>query len=130
MKLKEFQNNQKVNYTNIVCDFCKERNKGAATDHKFNFCLTCNKNICIICSDGNNHDKTHKIISHDNKNYTCLKHNELFSKYCLDCKKNICITCEDEHTSHKTESFSNIMPDINLIKNSQKELKNSINFLS
>ena len=128
MKLKEFSNKQKVNYANIICDSCKNANKGEAPNHQFNFCLTCNKNLCLMC--GYNHDKTHKIINHDNKNYTCLKHNEFFSKYCLDCQKNICIKCEDEHASHKAESFSNILPDIKQIKNNQKDLKNLINSLA
>ncbi len=127
MKLKDFAKKQKINYANIICDSCKIANKGEAPNQQFNFCLTCNKNLCLMC--GYNHDKTHNIINHDNKNYTCLKHNELFSNYCLDCQKNICIKCEDEHASHKTESFSNILPDINQMKNNQKELRDSINSL-
>ena len=128
IKIKDFAKKQKINYANIICDSCKNANKGEATNQQFNYCLTCDKNLCLMC--GYNHDKTHNIINHDNKNYTCLKHNELFSKYCLDCKKNICIKCEDEHIIHKTESFSSILPDIKQMKNNQKELKDSINFLA
>ena len=128
IKLGEFQNKQKINYTNIICQICKEKNKGEATDHKFNYCLNCDKDLCILCAY--KHDKSHKIIEHDKKNYTCLKHNELYSKYCLDCNKNICISCEDEHGNHDTESFSSIIPDINKIKKNQKELNDSINLLN
>ena len=127
IKFEEFQSKQNVNYTNIICSDCKVANKGESTDYKFDYCLACNKNLCILC--GYKHDKNHKIIDHDNKCYTCLKHNEIFSKYCLDCKKNICFTCEDEHGNHEMESFEKIMPDINKIKNDQKILKDSINLL-
>ena len=127
VKLKEFKNKQKINYTNIICDICKNNNKGNAQEHKFNYCITCKKNLCLLC--GYTHDKSHKLINHDKKNYTCLKHNELFSKYCNDCNQNICIACEDEHGYHKLESFSNIMPDIEQTKKNQKDLKDSINLL-
>ena len=128
IKLKEFQNKQKVNYTDIICDICKENNKGDSTDYQFKYCLTCKKNLCILCDY--KHDKTHKVINHDNKYYICSKHNDKFSKFCVDCQKNICIACEDEHVTHKTESFSNIMLDINQIRNNQKEIKASINLLN
>ena len=128
IQMKEFQDKQKINYSDIICDECKENNKGRAQDHKFNYCLSCKKNLCLLC--GYRHDKAHKQINHDNKNYICSKHNELFSKFCEDCQQNICILCEDEHVNHKIESFSNIMPDINKSKSIHNELKNSINLFN
>ena len=42
--------------------------------NEFYICKTCNKNICPLCKS--NHDKNHKIINYDDKDYICEKHKD------------------------------------------------------
>ena len=55
-------------------------------------------NLCPLCKL--NHEKTHKIINYDLKNYICYKHDDIYTKYCSDCKLNLCIKCEKDHRNH------------------------------
>ena len=86
---------------------------------------TCNKNICLLCKE--NHNKEHKIIDYDNKNYLCNKHNEQYILYCENCKENLCMECDNEHdNNHKIISFRKIKPNLDIIKNKIEELKDII----
>ena len=80
-------------------------------------------NICPGCKI--KHDKQHKIINFDEKNYICEKHYENYTKYCQDCRKNICIKCDIEHKNHKGIYYGGILPDIR----ENIELKEYINKL-
>ena len=77
--LNEFEGIQKININNIICDICNINNKGNTHKNEFYICNTCNKNLCPLCKS--NHDKNHKIINYDDKNYICKKHNEPFIVY-------------------------------------------------
>ena len=70
-------------------------------------CITCNNNICPICKI--KHDKNHKIINYDNKNYIYIRHNEMLTKYCEECKINICMKCEKEHKEHNNIYFGDLL---------------------
>ena len=61
----------------------------------FHLCLTCSnifKNSQSYCDKCiSNHDRDHKSIKFDLKNYFCRKHvkdTKMFIKYCFSCKKN------------------------------------------
>ena len=93
--LYEFKEIQKIDLNLIICEICRQNNKGNTYNYEFYICNTCNKNICPLCKTI--HDKKHKIINYDDKNYICNQHNESFHKYCKTCKDNICFICETKH---------------------------------
>ena len=106
--LNEFENTQYIDISKIICDICKENNKGETYKNGFYRCINCEKNICPLCKLS--HDKSHNIINFDQKNYICQKHNDIYSKYCNKCKMNICFICENEHKDHKTISYGEMIP--------------------
>ena len=122
--LNEFEKTQKINLNNIICNICKINNKGNTHNNEFYICNTCNKNVCPLCKS--NHDKNHKIINYDDKNYICKKHNESFIKYCTTCKVDMCIICDDEHRGHSISDFRKILIKNDDLLNSLKELNNVI----
>ena len=121
----KFENTQNINISKIICDKCKEYNKGNTSENKFYRCNKCEMNLCIICKI--KHDKNHIIIDYDDKDYICNKHNEGYIRYCNECKINICLSCESEHINHNTIS---IMPDLNKLRKEINELKEKINIFT
>ena len=115
IKLNNFQDNQKMNISQIICDTCKDKNMGNTFNNQFYKCLTCKINICPLCK--NNHDLNHNIINYEQRNYICQKHNDFFVKYCEVCKSNLCFLCEEEHQEHKTIFYDSLIPNIGEVKN-------------
>ena len=97
--LDHFENTQFINTINIKCELCKNADKSNSYNNIFYRCLKCKINLCPICKI--KHDKNHKIINYDDKNYICEEHYENYNSYCEKCKKNLCTICEKEHKSHK-----------------------------
>ncbi len=125
ISLNEFENKQNINENKIICNICNNKNKGKTYNNKFYRCGICNINICPLCKD--NHNKEHKIIDYDEKNYKCNKHNEQYISYCEECKNNLCMQCDMEHdNNHKIILYREIKPNIDNIKNRMKELKEII----
>ena len=83
--IDKYEETQKIDLNKIMCDICKQNNKGNAYKNRFYKCYTCKKNICILCKSI--HDTNHIIINYDDRNYFCRKHNDSFIKYCKACKK-------------------------------------------
>ena len=108
--LNKFENTQNIDISQIICDICKQTNKSLTYNNLLYTCFLCNANICPGCKL--KHDKQHKIINYDEKNYICQQHYENFTKYCQDCRKNICIKCDIEHKNHKGIYYGGILPDI------------------
>ena len=104
--LNKYEETQKIDLNKIICEICNKNNKGNTHNNEFYICNTCNKNICPLCKSI--HDKTHKIINYDDKNYICRKHNEKFQKYCLTCNDNFCFICENKHKNHNIYELSNM----------------------
>ena len=127
IKIKDFENTQKINNCKIICDQCKEKNKGQTFKNEFYKCLTCSNNLCPICKT--KHDEKHIVIKYDQKNYICKKHNDAFIKYCTNCKLNICFLCESEHKKHNTIFFGDLMPNLGDTKKKLLELKSNIELL-
>ena len=123
--LNEFEDTQNINISEIECNSCKDKNKGNTYNNEFYKCLTCDKNICPLCKTSHTKEK-HNVINYEERDYKCVNHNELFSKYCNECKSNICLFCENEHKNHKNESYSDIIPDIDKLKEKMNELKEEI----
>ena len=124
LPIMKFDEMQKINISNIICNQCKLNNKGETYNHDFYICLTCKQNICPLCKS--KHENNHNIIKYEEKNYICSKHNDIFFKYCQDCKMNICILCENEHKRHKMIFFGDLISKIEEIKNKLKEKKKEI----
>ena len=122
--LNEFQESQKIDLNKIICDICKENKRGNAHNNEFYICNTCNKNMCPLCMSI--HDKKHKIINYDDKNYVCKKHNESFNKYCKTCNNNICVICENKHKNHEILDLINLLIDEEVLLKLKEDLKNII----
>ena len=122
--LNEYEETQKINISNIICNICKERNKGNTHNNEFYKCIDCNINICPLCKT--NHNSAHNIIKYDIKNYICNKHIESYVGYCLDCKNNICISCEIDHSNHKLISYGKMLQSKNEIIEKNNVLKNDV----
>ena len=121
--LNDFENTQKINISNIICDICKIYNKGNIYNNELYRCLTCHKNLCPLCKS--KHEKNHKIILYELKNYLCEEHKENFTRFCKNCNKNICMKCEKKHKNHNTFYLGDMLPNDNII-DEIKELKEYI----
>ena len=75
------------------------------------------------------HDRSHKVIDYDDKDYKCSKHIQPFRSYCKNCKENMCESCQDEHNGHEIIEFNDIMPNESTLKKNLKELKKKIDLL-
>ena len=123
--LNRFEETQKINLSEIICEICKQNNKGNTHKNEFYICNTCNKNICPLCKSI--HDKKHKIINYDDKNFICKKYNEPFNKYCKTCNENICYICENKHKDHDIFELGNLLIEEDDLLKSKENLKNVIN---
>ena len=125
LSFSDFNQSQLIDESKIICDICKNNNKGNTLNNIFYICNECNKNMCPLCKV--THDNKHTIIDYDQKYYKCPKHNENYTHYCNDCKINICIICEKEHNNHNIISLGNIIPDKNILEENKNNLRNTIN---
>ena len=82
--IKDFNESQKVNISDIICNICKQRNKGNTNNNEFYKCLNCKLNLCPLCRLY--HNINHNIINYDIINYICSEHSEPFTSYCSKCK--------------------------------------------
>ena len=74
-----------------------------------------------------NHDKKHKIINYDDKNYICKEHNHPFYNFCKTCNKDLCITCRESHYKHDIIDLDRLIFTKNERLKMKKKLKNIIN---
>ena len=96
--LNEFEKTQIIDLSKIICNICKVETKDNTYNNLFYRCLECGINICPLCKS--KHEKSHKIINYDEKDYICIEHNERYKYYCPQCKVNICQNCESKHKNH------------------------------
>ena len=125
IKLDDFNNKQKIDISQIICDKCKNNSKANTFNNEFFICYECKINLCQLCKSI--HDKTHSIINYDNKNYICNKHNEIFVKYCNDCKIDLCVSCINRHKNHELISYEDKLIDIKELRNKMNNLNKVIN---
>ena len=118
--LEEYEDTQYIDISKVICELCKERNKGNSYDNIFYRCNICKINICPICKL--KHDKNHNIINYELKNYICEEHNDRFIEYCIECKKDICLQCISCHNNnHKTIFYGNIIRNFIQVNNGMNE---------
>ena len=141
LSLNHFKESQKIDLSQIKCNFCKNKNIGNSFDHIFFYCRNCKANVCVLCKE--KHNKNHFIINYEQKDYTCPLHNDSYFKYCHDCKLNICMSCNQMHINHRLEPFENLIsnPDskrfeldklkdeIDIFNNHVKKIINGLNQL-
>ena len=126
--LDEYENLQQIKEINIICNECN-KNKNDVFQNKFYKCCNCKTNICPICKS--KHNKEHKLIDYELKNYLCNIHGERYMSFCKDCYTNLCDICEVEHNkkynSHNYEYLTKLMK--NEDNNNIKELRIKIDNL-
>ena len=125
---EEFDKSQYIDEAKIICDNCKDKNKGNSYNNIFYRCSVCKINLCPFCKPI--HNQTHNIIIYDKKNYICDLHNENFNSYCKTCKNNICILCKDDHINHNIIYFNSIIPNKIDLKIRIDELRKDINLFN
>ena len=64
LSINGFNESQNINLSDIICNICKERNKGNTHNNEFYKCLNCNFNICPLCKFTHN-NSGHNIINYD-----------------------------------------------------------------
>ena len=127
LSINEFNESQNINLSDIICNICKERNKGNTHNNEFFRCLNCKFNICPLCKS--NHNNDHNLINYDQINYICNERNEQYFGYCLKCKKNICNSCENDHIYHDIISYRRMLRKKKEILEKNNILKNNIDKL-
>ena len=128
IKLNQFNQTQNINISKIVCAFCPDKNKGNSYNKQFFRCLTCKKELCIICKE--RHQPNHNIINYDEKNYICEDHGEYYHSYCYQCEKNMCTSCENIHQNHAMESFGSLIKDRTALLQENENLRINIEKLN
>ena len=120
--LEEFNFTQNLNEFKIRCNNC---------NNYFFKCINCNQNLCYFCKLI--HNKEHKIINYEKKDYICNIHNESLISYCNECKTNICKSCDIKHNNHNIINFQEIalkMNKENKIKEQIEDFRKIIDKLS
>jgi len=121
---EQFNEFQKIDESKILCNNNNcENNKKESFDSKFYKCCNCKINLCPLCKSA--HDKTHKFINYEQKNYICNEHGEKNEKYCKDCNQNLCKLCKS-YSKHKYIPLNTIL---NNEGNNMNELRTKINNL-
>ena len=126
--LDDYNNTQFINESKIICNICNSINKSKIFNKEFYICIDCQKNICPFCKLS--HDKNHKIIEYNKKNYICQFHITPYSFYCYDCKVNSCEKCEKNHSKHKKVYFKDILPNEYEIIEEIKEFRKKIDIFN
>jgi len=121
--LNKYEDN--IDISKIICNNCTIKNKSITYNNEFYRCNICKINLCPLCKY--KHNKNHKIINYDNKNYLCEIHNMNYNKYCKDCKLNICMLCFKEHKNHSIIDFRSIILNKEENKKEMNKLKEYIN---
>jgi hypothetical protein len=122
--LDEFNDLQKNNYLNILCNNCK-KNKSEVFKNKLYKCCNCKINICPLCKS--KHNSEHTLIDYELKNYLCNVHGERFMFYCNECNINLCDLCELDH--NKNHNYFSLNKLISKKENNTNELRIKIDKL-
>ena len=108
ISVNELLDNLFIDISKITCDECRIK-KSQVEHNDFYRCNLCQKNLCFSCKL--RHNKTHKLIKHDEKDFICESHNEKYNSYCQNCNKNLCQKCFNEHDNHDILNYANIIVD-------------------
>ena len=121
IEFENFIESQNIGKSKISCNNCDKIKETIKYDEFYN-CLECNKYLCIFCKE--KHNKEHKIIKYEDKNYICNIHNKRYISYCNKCNKDICLKCENEHINENSLIYyKDLIPDINDTNKEEIKLK-------
>ena len=129
-----YKDSQKIDISQIKCNNTKCGINQKEFPADFYKCLKCTqlagrtRYICSRCNQ--THDKKHKTIKYDEKNYFCEKHFNKLISYCNQCKVDLCETCEKEHKSHKITKYDSINLNVKSIRDDIDKIKEKISDLS
>ena len=121
---EEFNDIQKYNELNILCNECNKNNNEIYNNKLFK-CCNCNINICPLCKL--KHNKDHILIDYELKNYLCNVHGKKYISYCKECNMNLCDLCELEH--NKNHNYFTLNKVITNKENNMNELRLKIDSL-
>ena len=124
LMIKEFDTKQNFDLKYILCDKCKIKDMSSSENKIFYKWFICNKNLCLQCKS--QHDRNHKIIDYDDKDYNSSKHIQPFISYCKNYNKNLCQSCQKEYNEHEIINFNDIMLDESTLENNLRELKKKL----
>ena len=102
--LNFFESGKKFSKEDLKC--CKEFKKDSNLE--LYYCHDCKKILCQNCFS--EHNKRHKIIFEELKNYFCKNHQSEYMAFCKGCIKNLCKECINDHTEHEIQEFDKIKP--------------------
>ena len=130
--IEDYDKSQKIEFDKIKChkNGCSYNQRNNPAD--FYKCLQCtkiNKVTTYFCSDHRKqHNKQHKTIAYNEKNYCCESHFKNFTKYCSKCDKNLCEDCESSHKdkSHNIINYNSLTKDTKNIKDNLSKIKDTI----
>ena len=126
--LQDFNNTQLIDESNIKCSNCNDKNKYNSYKKLFYICLTCDKNLCPLCSQ--KHNQEHKIAEYNQKYFLCKIHKNSYMSFCKDCNINYCMDCYRKHKTHNNIEYKDILPDTDEINNEIIELRKKIDKLN
>ena len=129
IKLKDFEETQKIDISKILCEKCSNKNMGNVSGNIFFRCIDCKMNLCPLCKS--RHNQNHMVLNYENKIFICEEHGEAFISYCFSCKKNLCFQCGDKHINHDIKYFNQMVKENNKekIKENLDKFRNDIDKL-
>ena len=134
LKINKLEENQYIDISKIICDYCKTIAKSETYNNYFYRCNLCKINICPLCKLKHNEtQKNHKAIKYDEKYFICEEHNFKFNSYCKNCSMNLCTNCLGEHQNHDIISFVKIINenelDIKALESNLDKIKHNLDII-
>ena len=103
------------------CGMCSSYKYQFNTPPTQYYYCSCGYYICPSCYT--THDRGHKKIEIEKKNYHCMIHDRDFNSYCLDCNSNICENCTEQHPQHEILKYVHLTPKREYIESITKEVE-------
>ena len=122
----EFKDTQKIDLSKIKCNQCNKSMIDINNNQLF-ICSQCDINLCPLCKSS--HNKEHKFINYDMKNYVCKLHNEKYISYCNNCHKKLCLICGLDHKKEHKLIYNKDIEIYNGTKNNFDKIINELNEL-
>ena len=129
----QYINIQKIDTAEIRCNESGCDHNQQNYNLGFYKCLKCSsivKRSKYFCKEHiSNHDKDHKYVKYDKKNYFCEKHFSKFIKYCFSHHENLCEECEKNHEGDNIAKYELMTPSIEKLLESLNKMEENINTL-
>ena len=129
LRINDFEKTQNIDLAKIKCSKC-DNNIANTYGKQMFICNICQVRLCPLCRQS--HDKTHKLVEYNSKNYYCELDSEPYTAYCVNCQKNICTMCEKDHNgpNHQKKYYGTMLPDKAELLNKLKDYKSNIDLFN